>query len=286
MAKARSRKASAARVRSPATTSMPTISITASSENPDAPRTGRHKCGGAPQRCLCSTRNPRLHFTFPSHTIHGGNTMSMTEMRDADLRGFHTSELEEAGTSRSKLLAAAAVILGVVAIGAYAYTSHSLLPSTNVVHQQVSQPIAMTPSPAPVTTQPDTSAPAPQAAPDVQAPAPEIKAAAPEASVKAKPSATVKAKLTEHSAPVKSTRAPVEMQSTPSVAPSDTTPAPDTSSPATPQATPYTAPPATTPDQTVTPQVASPDNTTTTQQPQTQQQTTPDQSAPQTQSPQ
>ena len=78
--------------------------------------------------------------------------MSMTEMRDTDLRSFHTSGLEETASSKSKLLAAAAVILGVIAVGAYAYTSHSLLPAKTTAQQQISQPVAMTPPPAPVAT--------------------------------------------------------------------------------------------------------------------------------------
>jgi type IV secretory pathway VirB10-like protein len=113
--------------------------------------------------------------------------MSMTEIRDADLRGVHTTE-PEAATSKSKLLAAAAVILGLAAVGAYAYTSHGILPTTpqKVV---VSQPIAMTPPLAQPATQPDVATPAPQAvapAPEAQAPAPDVKVQAQKSSPKAK----------------------------------------------------------------------------------------------------
>jgi hypothetical protein len=203
--------------------------------------------------------------------------MSMTEMRGRDdLRGYHTAGPEEA-TSKSKLLAAAAVVLGVVAVGAYAYTSHSLLPSAPV-HQTsaASQPVAMTPPVQPATTQPDAATSAPQAtpAPEVQTPAPEAKTAAPRTILKAKPVSTVKAKLTAHTTTVKT--APQTQQS---ATPSQTV-TPGITSPNTDTATPYTAAPSTT-----TPQNTAPDNTMT-QQPQTQQPTTPDQSALQTQSPQ
>jgi hypothetical protein len=204
--------------------------------------------------------------------------MSMTEIRDADLRGFHTTGPEEAA-SKSKLLAAAAVILGLAAVGAYAYTSHSLLPSTPQ-KTVISQPIAMTPPPAsPATTQPDTATPAPQVvapAPEVQAPAPEVKAKA------VAPQAPAKAKASQHVTHVRA-RTP-ESTSTPAATPPDTTvPAAPSQSVAPPNidtTTPYTAAPVTTPQNTVTPQTAAPD--TTTQQPQT----TPDQGAPQPPSPQ
>ena len=205
--------------------------------------------------------------------------MSMTEIRDADLRGFHTTGPEEA-TSKSKLLAAAAVILGLAAVGAYAYTSHSLLPSTPQ-KTVISQPIAMTPPPAsPATTQPDTATPAPQ----VVAPAPEVQAPAPEVQAKAvAPQAPAKAKASQHVTHVRA-RTP-ESTSTPAATPPDTTtvPAAPSQSVAPPNidtTTPYTAAPVTTPQNTVTPQTAAPD--TTTQQPQT----TPDQGAPQPPSPQ
>ena len=104
-----------------------------------------------------------------------------------DLRGYTVREPEQAST-KSKLLAAAAVILGVAAIGAYAYTSHSLLPSAPVSQKSVSnQPVPLTPPAQPAMTQPEAATPAPQTAPQVQAPAPEINAPAPQAVTKIKP---------------------------------------------------------------------------------------------------
>ena len=62
-----------------------------------------------------------------------------------DLRGYSASRPEEA-SSKSKLLAATAVILGVVAVGAYAYTSHGIMPSSTAPqHAAISQPIPLTP---------------------------------------------------------------------------------------------------------------------------------------------
>ncbi len=200
--------------------------------------------------------------------------MSMTDMRGADLRGYHASEPEES-SSKSKLLAATAVVLGVVAVGAYAYTSHSLLPSTPVKQQSaVNQPVALTPSAQPVVTQPDAVTPAPQtvATPEVQSPAPEIKTTAPSRLVKAKSASTVKAKLTDHTSAVKT--APESETSSPMTSPDAAQMPSAPSQSVTPDTTPsYTAAPSTT-------QQSAPD-TTTTQQPQIQQQAVPDQSAPQ-----
>ena len=196
-----------------------------------------------------------------------------------DLRGYTVHEPEGA-SPRSKLLAAAAVILGVAAIGAYAYTSHSLLPSAPAPQKIVAeQPVPLTPPAQPATTQPQT--PAPQIAPQVQAPAPEINAPAPQAVPKTRSSRHV-----THAKPrIPETQKPV---SRPAVTPPDTTqvPAtpsqtvtPNTSAPGMETTTPYIAAPAT--PQNATPQSTVPDSTTT-QQPQA----TPDQSARQTQSPQ
>ena len=75
-----------------------------------------------------------------------------------DLRGYTVREPENAST-RTKLLAATAVVLGVVAVGAYAYTSHSLLPSRPAQHNAaVNQPIPLTPPAQPAMNQPEVTA--------------------------------------------------------------------------------------------------------------------------------
>jgi len=205
-------------------------------------------------------------------------SIAMTKVM-TDLRGYTVREPENAST-RTKLLAATAVVLGVVAVGAYAYTSHSMLPSAPTQQKTVaSQPIPLTPPAQPAMSQPGVSAPAPQQTPAVQSmPAPEISAPAPQKPMKAQSSthvAHVKARTTQPAKPL-------------AVTPSDTTPVPatppQTVTPNAETTSPYSAAPSATPPQATTPQTTVPDTTTntTTQQPQA----TPDQSAPQTQSPQ
>jgi hypothetical protein len=175
-----------------------------------------------------------------------------------DLRGYTVREPEGA-TTGTKLLAAAVVLLGVAAIGAYAYTSHSLLPSTP---QKVAtyKPIPLTPPAQPAT-------PPPQSAPQTQSTAPEINAPAPHAAVKAKSSERI-------ANPVRTPAA--QPETAPATTPPDTARVPATPS----QTNVAPTAPATTPQNTETPQSTAPADTQQPQQP------TPDQTTPQTQSPQ
>lgn len=195
-----------------------------------------------------------------------------------DLRGYTVREPEQAST-KSKLLAAAAVILGVAAIGAYAYTSQSLLPSAPVSQMNFSnQPVPLTPPAQPAMTLPEAATPAPQATPQVQAPAPEINAPAPQAAVRPKPAqhiAHVKARTPETQQPV-STPTVTQQDTTQTPAIPSQTVTPNTATPSTDTTTPYTSAPATTTPQNATPQSTAPDSATPQPQP------TPDQSAPQT----
>ncbi len=234
----------------------------------------------------CSFPEPALsqHVFFSSRTWRR-LTMSITDMRGADLRGYRTADREEVGTNKSKLLAATAVILGLVAVGAYAYTSHSLLPSAPVKQQAaaVSQPVAMTPPSQPSTSQPELAMPAPQAvpAPDVKASAPQT--FAPQTLVKVHP--TLKSEPAKRKPHVKA-RVPStdESSSSPSVTSTDTAQSPSAAAPSVDTTTLYTAAPTTTQQNTITPQSVTPDTTTNTAPAQPQvQPPAPGQTAPQTQ---
>jgi hypothetical protein len=182
----------------------------------------------------------------------------------SDLRGFSEQQPEQSGSSRSKMIAGAAVALMIGAAGVYAYVSDSGQPrQPQKVALSEPAPLANPPTPVAMTPPDSIVTPAPtDIAPPAAVTTPPVRSVSP--STSAAPRARREAHVKTRS---------VQPQTEPALTPPDTTQVPDSPAPA---VAPQAAPAA--PEQTlgVTPQSTTPPvvdqdqqgNTTTPQTPQ------------------